>query len=154
VPIYNGTTCIGYPTYDDENYFDRSDLDSVEPGLVAATNELTEAFSQGNVDSLVALIDPNVSIAIYLRGKYKYSLASNDYVDLSRDAIQSTQTTGFNLTTLRQRAPGVFSVSGTQTYTDHNGNSRTVYVSYGLQDFGGQWTLTQVGTAPDRVQSW
>jgi hypothetical protein len=149
IPVYNGNTCEGYPAYSDENYFDRQDLDSVEPGLANAVDELTETFQNGNVDALVSLIDPNVSIAMYARGHYKYSLNSNDFVDLTRDAVHSLQTVQFNLNYLHQRAPGIFCASGTQTYRAPDGSTRTVYVSYVLQDFGGEWTLTEVSTAPD-----
>jgi hypothetical protein len=152
-PVYTGVDFSTYADANDQNYFDAPDIDTTEPGLVAATNELTEAFLNGNVDSLVALVDPNVSIAVYERGKYRYSLASNDYVDLTRDAIQNTPTTAFNLEYLHRRSPTVFSVSGSQTYTAKDGTSRVVYVSFALQDIGGQWTLTQVGTAPDHYHS-
>jgi hypothetical protein len=153
-PEYNGVNCIGFADTQDQNYFDDPNLDSDEPGLVNAINEINETFQNGNVDALVSLIDPNMSVAVYLRGHYKYSLAANDFVDLTRDAIQSTQTVQFTLNMLHQRAPNVFSVSGTNVYRDHSGNSRTVYVSYVLQDISGQWTLTQVGTAPDRIQKY
>ncbi len=153
-PVYQGVNCIGFEDEHYENYLSRGDLESSEPGLNNAINELSETFQGGNIDSLITLIDPNVSIAVYLRGAYSYSMPSSDYVDLTRDAIQSTQNVQLNITDLHQRAPGVFSVSGTETYTALNGGYRKVYMSFVLQDFGGQWTLTQVGTAPDRIQNW
>jgi hypothetical protein len=154
IPVYNGNDCTGYAYDQQDNWFDHSDLNDSQPGLVNAVDELSETFQNGNIDALATLISPNVSISVYLRGKYKYSLASSDFVDLTRDAIMNTHTVSFNLTTLFQRESGVFCASGTQVYTDRNGANRTVYVSYVLQDFSGQWTLTQVGTAPDHVQAW
>ncbi len=92
-------------------------------------------------------------MAIFLQGRYQYSMAGNNYVDLTRDAIGAMQTTSFTLQYLHQRAPGVFSACGQHQYTDSSGATRIVYVSFVLQDISGQWTLTQVGTAPDIIQS-
>jgi hypothetical protein len=125
-----------------------------EPGLLNAIDELHEAFRGGNIDSLVALTDPNIEIAVFLQGKYAYSMPSSDFLDLARDAIASTKTIQFDLTVLHKRAEGVFVVSGKHVYQDSTRHSRSVYVSYVLEDVGGQWTLTQVGTAPDRIQEW
>jgi hypothetical protein len=148
VPIYSGVQCTGYVNADQENLFNDPTLDQDEPGLKNAIDDLTEAFQGGDIDGLVTLINPNMSIAVYLRGKYRYSIAANDYVDLARDAIQSMHTVGFSLTYLHERAPGVFAVSGRQTYIDGSGNTETAWVSFVLQDISGQWTLTQIGNAP------
>lgn len=154
VPIYSGSNCVGYEPDPSSNVLDSPDLNTTEPGLVNATDELSEAFQSGNVDALATLVSPSVSIAIYERGHYKYSLSADNYIDLARDAVQNTHTDSFDITDVRQRSQNVFSVSGKQTYTDRNGATRAVYFSYVLQDYNGQWTLCQVGTAPDKVQSF
>jgi hypothetical protein len=152
VPIYNGNNFQRW-TDTDENAFYQPNLDQTEPGLLNATDEITETFQNGNIDALVSLVDPNVSIAIYERGQYQYSMPSNDYVDLTRDAISAVQTSSFQLTYLHQDAPLVFAASGKQVYKGQDGQSRAVYVSFVLQDMAGHWTLTQVETAPDRIQN-
>lgn len=154
IPIFSGDACLGFEYTNVDNWFDHPDLATSEPGLVNAIDELSETFQNGDIDALAALISPNVSIAIYERGKYRYSMDSADFVDLTRDAIQNNHVANFNLTMLHEREPGVFSVSGSEAYTDASGETRTVWVSYVLQDFSGQWTLTQVGTSPDHVQHW
>jgi len=60
--------------------------------LLNAIDELTEAFQGGNIDGLVTLVDPNSMIGVFVNGHYQYSLPANDYIDLSRDAIQSMHT--------------------------------------------------------------
>lgn len=153
-PIYNGNNCVGYTNLDDQNLIDDPNLNTNEPGLNAALDELTETFQGGNIDGLASLVDPNISIAVFLQGRYQYSLSSSNYVDLTRDAISGMQNAQLNLNFLHQRSPGVFVVSGNQMYTGQNGQTRTVYVSYVLQDISGQWTLTQVGTSPDIIQGF
>jgi len=152
VPAYSGNQCIGYQGLDNGNLINDPNLDQNEPGLNNALDELVETFQGGNIDGLVSLINPNMQVAIFMHGKYRYSLHANDYIDMTRDTIQSIQTVQFTLDYLHQRSPTVFCVSGQHTYNDKDGNSRSVYVSFVLQDIGGLWTLTQVGTSPDIMQ--
>lgn len=155
VPVYAGDTCQGYaPINSDDNFLDLDALREREPGLANAVDELNEAFGRGDIDALVALIDPNTKIAIFERGQYQYSLAPDDFVDMTRDALQSIQTTAFDLTRIHERAAGVYAVSGEHVYQDASGHTRTVYVSYVLEATDDTWTLTQVGTAPDQIQGW
>jgi hypothetical protein len=147
-PIYNGDNCTGFADASTQNFLSDPNLDQDEPGLGNALDALTETFQGDDIDGLVSLVDPNTSIAIYFRGHYKYSLPANDYVDLTRDAIGSLHTVQFSLQYLHQRAPGVFSAAGQQTYLDDSGQTQTMWVSYVLQDISGQWTLTQVETSP------
>lgn len=151
-PVYNGNDCTGFNDTSDENLLNDANLDQDEPGLSGALDELSETFQSGNVDGLVSLIDPNTSIAIYFRGKYKYSMPSNDYVDVTRDAISAMTNVTFSIEYLHQRGPGVFSAAGHQTYRDANGQDQTMWLSFVLQDISGQWTLTQVSTAPGHYQ--
>lgn len=152
--VYNGSNFDRFYDSNKGNAFDQRDFGQQEPGLLNAISELHEAFRGGDIDSLVALTDPKTEIAIFLTGEYQYSMDSNDFLDLTRDAMAGMRTIQFDLTQLHKRATGVFVVSGKHVYRDPTGHSRTVYVSYVLESLGGQWTLTQVGTAPDRIQDW
>ena len=152
-PIYDGENYTGWGPWDGDNWFSHSDLEDQEPGLSNAVDELNETFESGNIDALVSLIDPNVGIAIYERGQYQYSMNANDFVDLTRDAVRNINTVSFTLDQLHQKAPSAFCVSGQHQYTDSNGNTQTNYVSFVLQDIGGQWTLTQVDNSPGVYQS-
>jgi hypothetical protein len=155
IPIYDGDNCRGYEPIDSrDNYLDIDRLWEREPGIGNAVDELREAFDGGNIDSLVALTDPNVRIAVFLRGKYKYTLSPDDYIDLTRDALHATETVSFDITRVHERASGVYVVSGDHVYRDRDGRTRQVYVSFVLESINNVWTLTQVGTAPDRVQKW
>jgi len=155
IPLYSGNECEGYPPIGaDENYVDRDSLLGAEPGLTNAVDEIREAFGAGDIDALVTLVDPRIAIAVFLKGQYVYTLDATDYIDLTRDAFRSTETIAFGITRIHQRADGVYAISGDHTYRAHDGSTRKVYVSYVLEDIRGVWTLTQVGTAPDRTQSW
>ncbi len=154
-PIYSGSDFRNFtPIRDSDNILDMNVLLDREPGLAAAVDELKETFRGGNIDSLVTLIDPKINISVFLRGKYDYSISSTDFVDLTRDAIRSTETISFDITRIHERAAGVYVVSGEQTYKSQDGGMRKVYFSYVLEDLAGYWTLTQVGTSPDHIQNW
>ena len=152
MPNYSGNYWSGYANVEDNNLINDPNLDQNEPGLNGALDEITETFQGGNIDGLASIVSPNMSIAVFLRGRYQYSLTSSNYVDLTRDAIANMQNTQLNLNYLHERSPGVFCASGSQTYTATDGSQRIVYMSFVLQDVSGQWTLTQVGTSPDVIQ--
>lgn len=148
VPVYNGNNCVGFEDTGEQNFLNDPNLEAEEPGLANAVDELRATFQDGNINALVTLIDPNTSIAIYERGQYKYSMSGDDYLDLTRDAIKSTPTVQFSIDYLHQTSPTSFTASGRHVYRDGYGNEQTMYVSFVLQDISGQWTLTQVETAP------
>lgn len=155
VPLYDGDNCRGFEPVDPaDNFLDSERLWQREPGIGEAVDELQEAFVEGNIDSLVALTDPKVRIAVFLRGKYRYSIDSGDYIDMTRDALRAAETITFDITRVHERTAGVYVVSGEQVYRDHDGNARKVYASFVLEAINNMWTLIQVGTAPDRVQKW
>lgn len=155
IPVYSGSVCRGYePQRREDPVLSWREVLDREPGLANAIDDLRDTFRRGDIDALAALVDPKIKIAVFLRGSYEYSLDVNDFVDLTRDALQSTDTIAFDLSRIHERSAGVYVVSGEHVYRDRDGHRRKVYVSYVLEDIRGEWTLTQVGTAPDRIQEW
>jgi hypothetical protein len=96
----------------------------------------------------VPLVDPNTMIAVYEKGEYKYSVSANDYLDLTRDALNSLDTVNFSLNYLHRNGQGIYTASGRQEYRDRNGQLQTMFVSFVLESISGEWTLTQVEVAP------
>ena len=149
VPVYQDNYYTGWQNSGDQNFLNDPYLDEAEPGLSNAIDELTSTFRDGNADALKFLLDPNTKIAVYQRGQYKYSISANDYLNLTQDAVESVRTTQFRIDDLHQVAPHTFSVSAKQVYRDRNGDDRTMYLSFVLEDQYGRWTITQVGTSPE-----
>lgn len=158
VPIYVGGTSYGYDSDRDDYYLSRGnysfDEQERESGLDRAVDDIREAFRFGNIEPLVQLTDPNIKISVFRKGKYEYSMSANDYLDMTRDMLRTTETVKFDLYRVRRRAAGVYVVSGRHEYNDRDGRHRTVYVSFVLERVYSRWTLTQVGTAPDRIQEF
>ena len=154
VPIYTGNDCRGYDSDLDDYYLNRShyDLDDRDRDLRQATDALREAFRYGSIEPLVEITDPGVRIAIFRKGNYEYSVEPNDFLDMTRDAMRATDTISFDLYRFKRRATGVYVISGKHVYRNREGERRTVYVSYVVERLNSRWVLTQVGTAPDRIQ--
>lgn len=156
-PTYVGSDCRGYDSDLDDYYLSRNDYRfeaDRDRDLDRAIDDIRDAFRLGSVEPLVNLTEPDVRIAIFRRGKYEYSLSPNDYLDMTRDALRATETIQFDLYRVRRRATGVYVVSGKHVYLSRESQRRTVYVSFVLERLHGRWILTQVGTAPDRIQEF
>jgi hypothetical protein len=66
--------------------------------------------------------------------------------------FSSTETLQFDLERIRRRSTDVYVVSGKQVYLNRDNKRRTVFLSFVLERVHGRWTVTQVGTAPDRIE--
>ncbi|MCX6362543.1 MAG: hypothetical protein NT029_22345 [Armatimonadetes bacterium] len=154
-PIYVGDECRGWDD-EDEYYLTRNSWANLREadadGLRYAADDIEDCFRNADINLLAGLTDPDVRIAIYQRGRYQYSLAADDYLDLTRDAIRNIDTVAFDLTRVRRRGNGVYTLSGIHVYRDKGGDRRKVFVSMAVERVQGRWTLTQVDTAPDRLE--
>jgi len=112
---------------------------------------IQKAWVEQDVQSLADVVDKQKRVAIYLRGKYQYSLPPQDYLDLTRDALQSTKTQRFEIDTPQKKEKGVYLLTGKHTYKGADGENHVVYVSYVVERFNGKYIVTQVGTAPERI---
>ena len=108
-------------------------------------------------------------------GKYSYSIASSDFSQITRDALDQLHTVSFNFTRLRKAKNGDVIAYGTHVYratgsTDTGGADagtvpfdqagsdpsadgsalepdKTVYVSYTLRRYGNEWDIVATDSA-------
>ncbi len=154
IPIYRDSYWSGWADDGDYYLYDdgyRYDSAYREGGLNSAIDAIEDAFRHDDVVPLVDLTDPSVDISVFRRGKYEYSMEAGDYLDMTRDAMRAIQTVSFKIERVRRRSDDVWSLAGRHVYKDNDGDRRTVYVSYVLERIHGRWTITQVGTTPDRL---
>lgn len=158
VPVYVRSEARGWDDEALDDYYlnrrgyDYNADDVNDRGLNQAVDDIEDTFREGRIESLVYLTDPKIRIAVYRSGKYQYSLDSNDYLDLTRDALRVTDTVSYKLDRIRRKGSGTYVASGKHVYRDRDGKQRTVYVSFAMEKIDNRWTITQVGTAPDRIQ--
>jgi hypothetical protein len=115
--------------------------------------DIATAWTGGNVQKLAAHIQSDSKIAVYLRGRYQYSLDSSDYLDMTRDALRNTKTVSFTLDNVERKQDGLYTVTGKHVYKDERGRDITVNVTYVLKKDGDQYYITQVGTAPQTLSN-
>ncbi len=125
--------------------------DSVDTPISKVAQELKTVWKQHNIQNLANIVDKNQRIAVYLRGKYQYSLNPTDYLDMTRDALESTKTISFTLEPAKRKEKGVWLLTGKHVYEDKEGEQRSVFVNYVLEERGEKFVLTQVGVAPQRL---
>ncbi|MCS6777879.1 MAG: hypothetical protein RMJ43_06790 [Chloroherpetonaceae bacterium] len=119
--------------------------------LRIAVDDICRTWTDKNIQLLAKHVRRDVRIAVYLRGKYQYSLDATDYLDITRDALNVANTVKFTLDRIERKEANIYTVSGKHVYRDREGESRTVLVSYVLEKMDGEYIITQIGTAPERL---
>ena len=161
-PVYTDTgRWRGFRSDDVDDYYlnqrerEDRDFDRIlrnNRALNAAVNDITDAWKSRDIQLLARHTRPDSSIAVYLRGKYQYSLPGVDYLDMTRDAYRVSQTVRFRLDRIERKDGGVYLVSGRHSYRDKDDEERTVYVNYVLERGNDdEFYITQVGSSPDKL---
>jgi hypothetical protein len=121
-----------------------------DPALEKAIADIRQSWIDGDIAPLAAHVGKDTKIAIVLDGKYVYSLESGDFLGVTQAAYESTNHLRFILDHLHRRDDGVYALTGRHLFTDSNGKERTAYFTYVLTKDHGEYTITQVASAPDR----
>ncbi len=115
-----------------------------------AIDDICDSWINSNISPLALHTLPNVRIGVYLQGVYKYSMTSNDYLDITHDAQRNMTTLSFDLRMISTPDPGVIVLSGEHRYADSHNVEKTVRVDYALRLINGSYTIIEVGVSqPD-----
>lgn len=155
VPIYIDNEYRGYRDSDDDYYLARRNDNSWtnDPELTQTVNDLTDAFREEDIALLTELTDPDTKIAIFSSGQYQYSLEPGDYLDMTRDFMYAAETATFTVERVLSKTSGVSQIFAKHTYRNREGNNRTVYLCFVVENLSGRWAITQVDTSPDRIEN-
>ena len=123
-----------------------------DAALDSTLNDIKDAWKTGKIDPLAKHVRRDAKVAVYLRGKYQYSLDAGDYLDMTHDALAATKTVRFELDNAQRKQKGVYTLTGRHIYQDKDGKEHTVYISYVLEQVDNDYVITQVGSAPDKVE--
>ena len=142
----------------------------------AAFADIAQAWTDGNINLLRRhLRDTDTRISVSLNGKYSYSIASGDFSQITRDALDRLNTVSFDFTRLRKAKNGDVTAYGTHVYRavesgsaggdagtvpfDQGGSlddqssaqalgvEKTVYISYTLRRYGDEWDIVATDSA-------
>jgi hypothetical protein len=111
---------------------------------------IQDAFLTEDIALLTSSTLPDIDISIFTRGRYEYSLHPADYLDMTRDFMRTTRTTDFEILNVQNRNAGVVNLRVRHVYRNPQGGLNTTYLTIILERLRGDWTITQVDTAPER----
>jgi len=112
-----------------------------------ALADIRDGWLERRLDLIRDHVDTSRRIAVLLDGKYDYSMDSQDYIEMTSDAIDDVQTISFTWESVRERTDGSYTAFGRHYFRDDDGISRTVYVSYTLYPIGSRYYITEVGSS-------
>ncbi|MDH7482642.1 MAG: hypothetical protein QHH26_11815 [Armatimonadota bacterium] len=146
IPTFaNRHICVQIPiaiNWNDDYYL----CDTYGRRLREALNRIQRAWERGDEYLIRDYLRFNSRIAVYLNGKYAYSIDAEDYYDMTRDAMRNIRTRSFIFDRIHKRSSDCVVAFGTHIYVDEDsGFVKTVYVSYTLERFGSDWYITEVG---------
>lgn len=150
-----------------------------EGSYQAAFGDIERAWLDGNVSGLQKhLRGSDVKLSVFFKGKYSYSIATGDYVQITHDAFDKISTVSFKFNRLRKAKNGDVTAFGTHVYrgtspnadpntdgtvpfsTDKSGvtydnasasapgEDKTINVAYTLRRQGGQWSIVAIDSTP------
>ncbi len=145
----------------------------------AAFADIERAWTNGDLSLLKSHLRNNdTKISVFLTGKYKYSLNSSDFAQITRDAFDRLDTVSFQFTRLRKAknsdvtaygkhvyrvaggaAPDKAASDGTIPFTDSPdaaptdsatpSQDKTVYVSYTLRRGDADWYIVNIDSSTE-----
>lgn len=118
--------------------------------LSKAIYNIQDAFLTEDIGLLASTTLPDIDVSIFTRGRYEYSLRPSDYLDMTRDFMRTTRTTDFEILNVQNKNAGVVNVRVRHVYRNPQGDINTTYLTIVLERLRGDWTITQVDTAPER----
>ena len=126
----------------DDRYRNYSDLDY-------AVDDITLAFEDGNRKALNRLVPHDGRVNILNEDRYSYSLNSDDFYDMFRDAIDNAQTSRYEILSVRENGRSA-KVYARHSYIDPWGARTYVYHTYYLEKEDGNFVIREFGTSDRR----
>ncbi|MEN3001367.1 MAG: hypothetical protein ABDI19_05935, partial [Armatimonadota bacterium] len=115
-------------------------------------SDIRHAWILRDPSLLEKYIRPNSYIAVYLEGKYAYSLPAEDFIAITRDAIRAVKTEQLTFYRTSKRGETHLVLRGEHRYIDEaTGTLRLVYISYTFERVDGRWYLIEAGSSANRL---
>lgn len=145
---------VEVPVFVDTPYYlERQDnLHSRDPNA-ALLADLRSMWMLRDIRFLERYVRPNSYIAVYLEGKYAYSISAEDYLEMTRDALRVVKTESIRFTQVKRRGDNQLVVQGEHRYIDDvTGQTKQVSIFYTFERVEGRWYLIEVGSSVRPIQ--
>lgn len=130
--------------YRDSYYLERN----LPHRLDATIGDIQRAWRYNSPDLIRRHLRFDMFIAIYLQGKYAYSIPAEDYFMMTLDAMRNIRTVRFAFDEIRRRTNDAYVLYGQHVYEDEDHQLRTTYISYTVERIDNEWYITEVGSSP------
>jgi hypothetical protein len=134
-------------TYRESYYLERN----LPSRLDVTIGDIQRAWRYNSPDLIRRHLRFDMFVAVYLRGKYAYSIPAEDYFAMTIDAMRNTRTVRFAFDEIRKRTNDAYVLYGQHVYEDEDGQMRTTYISYTVERMGSEWIITEVGSSPEPI---
>lgn len=141
---------VHYTVFD---YLDRRPALRDYEGVDEAIDDLQTAWTDGDLELITNHLTDDVRVRIYFNGKYSYSLAIEDFRQMTADALASTKTTAIRFNQPIWLAPREVFISGHQLFLDPEGGEHQMYLSYRLRRLGSNWYIVSFGSSDEPIVS-
>ncbi len=116
----------------------------------AAFADIARAWAEGDIAPLRRHIrDTDTRVSVFLNKKYSYSIASGDFVQITRDALDRLHTVSFDFTRLRKAKTGDVTAYGVHVYRTGDGQSGA---DGGTVPFDGSGTSQETTSPYDKAE--
>jgi hypothetical protein len=112
---------------------------------------LARAWEQSEIDYLADYLREGENISIYFDNEYSYSLPAEDYYTMTLDAMSTVRTLSLEFDDPIWLNPNEFFVTGRQIFVSPDNLRQTIYISYRLHRYGGQWYIIAAGSSPQPI---
>ena len=144
VVIWSGYSC-GWDDGDSYDYIPGDTYDSYgDPQLNYGIYSISDCYWHRHTDDIVDFMGSG-DIAIFCNGHYEYSLSYGDFRQMMADNCMATQTTGFEVLSVRHRGL-IAVVRFRHRFRTHDG-VHTVYMAYHMQHVGDRYAITDFMTS-------
>ena len=122
-------------------------------GQEHAISDLRQAWMDDDPTLFSAHLTDQVDVRVYFSGQYSYTSSTSDYLAMTADAMSTTQTAAIDFGDPVWISSSEVFYAGQQTFTDPDGTSRDLYLSYRLRRLGSDWYVVAFGSSPDPIES-
>lgn len=119
--------------------------------LPDALDDVRKAWLNGDFERLRARFKADGAVRIFPTGKFKYSVATGDFLGAIKDAMTRIDTVAFELERPKSEEAGRAFVAGKHTFLDSEKKKQETYVSYTLQRIEGKWLIVEAGSSSSPI---
>jgi hypothetical protein len=121
--------------------------------LAEAVGDIEQTWYREDINRLLDHVDPNGSIRVYYRDTFSHTMTAGEFQDLTLQAFETTRTVSMRLDRVTPLSDGWARASGRHIFYDANGDRRTVFVYYLLEEvrdgWRRAWLIREIGQGPE-----